>query len=257
MSEESYNAHVVARRDVNDSLMILRVGKGRAEVPQFEPGQFSNLGLFEPGDESRLLRRAFSIASPSSARDYFEFYIQRVDHGAFTTRLWGLKPGDSLWLDPNVYGHFTLADVPATADLILVATGSGVGPFLSMLREYDGKQRWKSAALIHSARHVGDLGYHAELQAFAAREPDFRYVPTLTREPLDSGWSGLRVRVQKLFEPEMFRKVFGRDLNGESSKIFICGNPEMITQLSTQLAEQGLRPHRRRTPGHIHTERYW
>src|SRR5690349_4471973 len=174
MKEESYNAQVVARRDVNDSLMVLRVGHEREPLPQFEPGQFSNLGLFEDGVENeegvgkRLVRRAFSIASPCSARDYFEFYIQRVDHGAFTTRLWELESGDSLWLDPNVYGQFTLADVPATADVLFVATGSGVGPFASMLREYGGKQRWKSAALIHSARVVADLGYHAELEALAA-----------------------------------------------------------------------------------------
>ncbi len=257
MSEESYNAQVVARRDVNDSLMILSIGKNRADVPQFEPGQFSNLGLFEDGDDPRLLRRAFSIASPCSVRSYFEFYIQRVDHGAFTTRLWNLKPGDSLWLDPNVYGQFTLADVPPTSEVIFVATGSGVGPFASMLREYGGKQRWKSAALIHSARVAADLGYHGELEAFAARDPNFLYVPTLTREPLGSDWRGLRVRVQKLFEPEMFCEVFGRELTPENSKVFICGNPEMITQLSEQLAHQGFRPHRRRTPGHIHTERYW
>lgn len=257
MADESYNARVVARRDIHDSLMVLRVGREQGEVPIFEPGQFSNLGLFDDDVQPRLLRRAFSIASPSSTREYFEFYIQRVDHGAFTTRLWSLQPGDSLWLDPAVYGHFTLADVPPSSDVIFVATGSGVGPFLAMLREYHGKQRWKSAAVIHSARAMADLGYHAELGALAAKDASFQYVPTLTREPADSSWNGLRVRVQKLFEADLFREVFGRELTPEGAKIFICGNPEMIVQLSAQLGEQGFRPHRRKTPGHIHTERYW
>jgi ferredoxin--NADP+ reductase len=257
MTDETYNARVVARRDIHDSLMVLRVGKGSGDVPSFEPGQFSNLGLLEHEPDARLLRRAFSISSPSSERDYFEFYIQRVDHGAFTSRLWKLEPGHDLWLDPQVYGHFTLADVPPTADVLFVATGSGVGPFLSMLREYHGKQRWKSAAVIHSARVTADLGYDEELKSLAASDKSFRYVPTLTREPLDSGWNGLRVRVQKLFEPELFREVFGRELTPENSRVFICGNPEMITQLSAQLAQLGFRPHRRKTPGHIHTERYW
>lgn len=257
MSDETYNARVVSRRDVHDSLMILRVGTQGGEVPVFEPGQFSNLGLLEDGEEPRLLRRAFSIASPASERKHFEFYIQRVDHGAFTTRLWSLQPGDPLWLDPNVYGHFTLADVPPDSDVLFVATGSGVGPFLSMLREHHGKQRWKSAAVIHSARVAADLGYHEELSALAARDPLFRYVPTLTREPLDSGWSGLRVRVQKLFEPECFREIFGRELAIVGTRVFICGNPQMIAELSEELGKRGMRPHRRRTPGHIHTERYW
>jgi ferredoxin--NADP+ reductase len=257
MTDETYNAQVVARRDVHESLMVLRVGRNHAEVPQFEPGQFSNLGLLEEREDARLLRRAFSIASPSSVRDYFEFYIQHVDRGVFTTRLWSLEPGDPLWLDPHVYGHFTLADVPPSADVLYVATGSGVGPFISMLREYHGKERWKSAAVIHSARIQADLGYHSELTALAASDPSFRYVPTLTREPEDGGWSGERVRAQKLFEPERFREVFGRELTPENSRVFICGNPQMIVELSAQLAPHGFRPHRRRTPGHIHTERYW
>ncbi len=257
MSDETYNARVVSRRDVHDSLMILRVGREHGDVPAFEPGQFSNLGLFEDGEDPRLLRRAFSIASPASARDHFEFYVQRVDHGAFTTRLWSLKPGDALWLDPLVYGHFTLADVPPQSDVLFVATGSGVGPFISMLREYHGKGRWKTAAVIHSARARPDLGYDEELTALASSSANFRYVPTLTRESEDSGWSGLRVRVQKLFEPELFRETFGRELTPENAKVFICGNPEMIVQLSAHLAECGFRPHRRKTPGHIHTERYW
>ncbi len=257
MNDEAYNARVVARRDIHDSLMLLRVGRERGEVPAFEPGQFSNLGLIEEGPDPRLMRRAFSIASPCSARDYFEFYIQRVDHGVFTNRLWKLEPGDSLWLDPLVYGHFTLADIPPNANVIFVATGSGVGPFLSMLREYQGKQRWRTAAVIHSARTAADLGYDEELKALAARDASFRYVPTLTREPIDSGWKGLRVRVQKLFEPELFRETFGRELTHQDAKVFICGNPEMIVQLSAQLGEKGFHPHRRKAPGHIHTERYW
>jgi ferredoxin--NADP+ reductase len=259
MTEPTYNARVVSRRDVHDGLMILRVGSDAGEVPAFSAGQFSNLGLFETvdGEEPRLLRRAFSIASPAFDRRHFEFYVQRVDDGAFTTKLWDLSAGDPLWLDPNVYGQFTLADVPASSDVLFVATGSGVGPFLSMLREHHGKQRWKSAAVIHSARLRADLGYHEELSGLAARDPLFRYVPTLTREPADSGWSGLRLRVQKLFEPEKFREVFGREFSAEGAKIFICGNPTMITELSEELGRRGLRPHRRKTPGHIHTERYW
>lgn len=257
MAEETHNAAVVARTDLHDSLSILRVGPTGGELPRFEPGQFSNLGLLDGASEPRLLRRAFSIASPAAERRWFEFYIQRVDQGAFTSRLWQLAPGDGLWLDPLVYGHFTLADVPPDSDVLFVATGTGVGPFLSMLREYHGQGRWRSAAVVHSARTRADLGYHGELEALALRDPAFRYVPTLTREPESSAWGGLRVRLQKLFLPDRFREVFGRELTPERAKVFICGNPEMIVQLSEQLAGSGFRPHRRKTPGQIHTERYW
>lgn len=274
MTAESYNARVVARRDLHESLTILRVGPAdasRGEVPRFEPGQFSNLGLFEDGPESgrgsgssapQLLRRAFSIASPARERTYFEFYIQRVDQGAFTTKLWQLRTGDALWLDPQVYGQFTLAEVPPESDIVFVATGTGVGPFLSMLREYHGRGRWHSAAVIHSARTRADLGYHDELTELAARDRAFRYVPTLTREPAThepggSPWQGLRERLQHLFEPARFRELFGRELSPVNLKLFLCGNPEMIVQLSAQLAPLGLSRHSRRAPGHIHTERYW
>lgn len=263
MPDEAYNARVASRRDLHDSLMVLRVSPDAGEAPRFEPGQFSNLGLFEAEvgtphpDGPRLVRRAFSIASAARERGHFEFYVQRVDNGAFTTRLWNLAPGDPLWLDPNVYGHFTLADVPADSDVTFVATGSGLGPFVSMLREYHGRGRWRSAAVIHSARVRADLGYHDELEALQRADSNFRYVPTLTREPADSGWRGERVRVQALFEPANFARVFGRELTPEHARIFICGNPQMIAELSADLGQRGFRPHRRKAPGQIHTERYW
>jgi ferredoxin/flavodoxin---NADP+ reductase len=258
------NAVLDSRVDLHETLCILRVRPDGGSVPQFEPGQFTNLGLFDasetpqtaPGPPSEL-RRAFSFASPPAQRDSAEFYIQRVDDGHFTQHLWKLQPGGRLWLDERVYGNFTLADVPPTSELVLVATGTGLGPYLSMLRQHRGGERWKRCALVHSARHQADLGYRGELEALARRDPTFRYLPTLTREPASSSWSGLRSHVQEIVEPAGFERLAGWPLDPATAHVFLCGNPQMIIDLGGQLAESGFRPHRRRAPGQVHSERYW
>jgi ferredoxin--NADP+ reductase len=251
------NARITSRENLHDSLAILRVRPDSGSVPAFEPGQFTNLGLpgVEPG--TPLLRRAFTIASSPDDRGEFEFFIQRVDEGELTRRLWELGTGGRVWLDERVYGRFTLAEIPTHADLVLVATGTGLAPYISMLRHYQGRSRWKRCALLHGARSVDDLGYRAELEALAARDASFHYLPTLTRETEGSDWSGLRGRVQTWLDPERFRALTGFALTPESARVFLCGNPEMIADVTARLAEHGFKPHHRRTPGEIHSERYW
>lgn len=250
------NARLVERIDATDSLAIFRVAPA-AGVPAFEPGQFTNLGL--PG-ESRL-RRAFSIASPPAQRELVELYVRRVDEGEFTPRLWELEPGAPVWLDPRVYGRFTLEEIPRESDLLMVGTGTGIAPFLSMVRAYRGSGRWRRCVLIESARSAEELAYRAELERSAAEDPSFQYLPTLTREPPSSAWTGLRGRVQAVLEPAAFERATGAALvrpeGAARWQVLLCGNPAMIGSVTELLVPHGFRPHRRREPGEIHAERYW
>jgi ferredoxin--NADP+ reductase len=256
MSAEECNAFVRERIDVHESLAIFRVAPRTGPVPAFEPGQFTNVGL-SPAPGAPLLERAFSIASTPRERDHFEFYVRRVEGGELTPHLFELRPAASLWLDSRVRGHFTLAEVPRESDLLMVATGTGLAPFVSMLRTYGGAARWRSCVLLESARTAADLGYRAELERLAREDPTFSYRPTLTREPESSAWSGLRGRVQSWLEPEAFLRLAGRRLDPAHWHVLLCGNPEMIASATEILSRSGLRPHRRRQPGRIHAERYW
>lgn len=251
------NATLRTRIDVHASLAIFRISPNEGPLPPFEPGQFINLGLPGSGSgEGQLLQRAFSIASSPRERWHVELYLRRIDNGEFTPLLWGLEPGARLWLDPRVHGFFTLQDVPRENDLLLVATGTGLAPFVSMIRTYRGRSRWSRCVLIEGARTAEDLGYRSELERTAAADPSILYLPTLTREPESSGWRGLRGRVQNFLEPEQFEQLTGMPLDPGRWQVFLCGNPSMIVEATALLAGLGFRPHRRTEPGQIHTERY-
>ncbi len=259
MRAEIENALLRDRSDAHESLAIFRVAPREGVVPQFEPGQFTNLGLRPPGSDAGtpLLKRAFSIASTPRERDHLELYIRRVEEGEFTALLFRLRPGASLWLDTRVYGRFTLRDVPLGSNILMVATGTGLGPFLSMVRTYHGSARWRRCLLLESARTTADLAYRAELERIERESPGFCYRPTLTREPESSAWGGLRGRVQSWLEPEAFARLSGEPLDPARWQVMLCGNPEMIVAATELLSRQGFRPHHRREPGQIHAERYW
>lgn len=260
MQSQTPNATLVERRDVADALAQLFVAPDSAPWREFEPGQFTNLGLELSGterDPPGFVRRAYSMASHPLERARVEFYVRRVPDGSFTQALFALRRGGRLWLDDQVYGRFTLEPVPPERDVLFVASGTGVAPFVSMLRRYAGRGRWRRAVLIESARSAGELGYRAELEALAARDPSFTWWPTLTREPADSAWSGTRGRIQTWLEPGAFERRSGVALRPESLHAFLCGNPAMLADVGGALAELGFRPHSRRHPGELHAERYW
>lgn len=265
MVDYSPNASVVFRKDLTDFLCIMRVTPDSQEIPAFEPGQYAELAIPEIPVEGReegpatrkLVRRAYSICSAPSQRDSLEFFIALVGHGRLTPRLWMEEEGGRVWLGPKIKGTFTLQDVPAGHDLLMVATGTGVAPFVSMLREFHGNGRWRRAALIHGCRYAADLGYVEEMTALAAADPTFHYIPMVTREPEGSPWPGRRGRVLTLFQQEDFLPLAGFPLDPQSTQILLCGNPEMIDSVQHLLSPRGFRVHTKKEPGNIHFERYW
>ncbi len=281
------NAVLLSREDLTDTLSIVRVRPDAGVVPTFHPGQFFRLGLpkaevsdiateaavgpaggVTAGGQAavavrpvragriRYTRRAYSIASSPLVRDHAEFLVVRIDQGALTPRLWDLAPGDRLWMDVEAKGEFTMDVAPASAHLVMVSSGTGVAPFLSMLRTYRGQGRWRRFTLIHGVRYAADLAYRAELEAVCREEESVRYVPLVTREP-EGNWSGLRGRVQVALEPATFERVTGTVLEPADCHVFLCGNPEMIDSVATLLQGRGFRLDSRESPGNVHFERYW
>lgn len=256
------NATVVERIDLNPWLLICRVRHdGEPGGLHFEPGQFTNLGL-PPRDPSHLsgssglVKRPYSIASAPD-EDSVEFFIRLVDEGAFTPLLWKLGVGERLWMDDKCVGKFTLDGVPDGKDLVMVSTGTGIAPFVSMLRHYHGQGRWRRLVMINGVRVMSDLGYQAELEALVRDDPDFRYVPLCSREPEGGAWPGMRGHVMHALDPVVYERAVGAPLDPEHTQVFLCGNPQMIDSVEAHLAPLGFRPHTRKNPGHIHKERYW
>lgn len=218
-------------------------------VPEFAPGQFVNIAL---EDEGARVKRAYSLANAPSAPA--EFYLVAVDDGRLSGRLARLPAGAPLWLDPRPHGFFTLAEVPTTEVLWLFATGTGLGPFVSMLRHGEIFTRHEKVLLVHSVREVEHLGYRRELEALEATRASFRYLPTVTRGPSPSTLTG---RVTDLVSSGALEAQASQRLDPGRTHVLLCGNPSMLDGLSRLLSDRGLVRHRRRAPGHVTSEAYW
>ncbi|MFW5683019.1 MAG: ferredoxin--NADP reductase, partial [Phycisphaeraceae bacterium] len=267
---DPYNARIVGREDFTKDLALFKIAYEEAEVPDFIPGQFATLGVIQPETPEqaakrrkpgpKLLRRAYSIASSPLEKNHLEFYIALVEEGQLTPKLWQLHEGDRLFMDHKIKGHFTMEDVPDGKDLIMVSTGTGLAPFLSMVDTYRGQPgRWNKLVFIHGVRLACDLGYRDKLEKLAAEDPDIFYIPAVTREPEDSDYDGPRGRCQTvLTQPILDQMGGGAKLDPEHAHVFLCGNPAMIDQCEVELTQLGFTVKDRKNPdGNVHFERYW
>ena len=191
MAGPEMNAVVAQRVDVASGLMILRVTPKGWELPPFKAGQYTVLGLPgaaprapftdeepPPPDSGKLIRRAYSIASSSVEKEYLEFYITLVRSGALTPRLFALAPGDAVWLSSKFVGMFTLDRVPADQNVLLIATGTGIAPYMSMLRTHLQETAGRAFAVVHGARHSWDLGYRPSWPPCSGWSPPSRTFPS-------------------------------------------------------------------------------
>jgi len=264
-----YNATVVGREEINPQLLILRV-QADATLFDFTPGQFAVLGLLgrEPrvpeadreevvSEPDKLIRRAYSIASASIERRYLEFYLTLITSGQLTPRLFALKHGGRLFLGPKATGVFTLDRVAAGKAVILVATGTGLAPYLSMLRTMLVEDTLRRFIVLHGARYSWDLGYRAELESLARLRPNFTYIPSITRPEEDPHFQGPSGRIQTLMEQGVIEKESGVPLDPAQADVFLCGNPDMVTSVKALLAAKGFKPDHGKEIGTIHVEEYW
>ena len=268
---EQLNAIVGQRIEVSPGLIVLRVVPDGWELADFEAGQFAVLGLpataprhkvSDPkearANPDKLIKRAYSIASSSVANEYVEFFIVMVRSGALTPRLFALSVGDRLWLSPKVSGLFTLAEVPRDQHVLLISTGTGLAPYMSMLRSHlvcDDPRRF---AVIHGARHSWDLGYRSELLTLDRMCPNFTYLATISRpaeEPTQ--WAGETGYIQDVWQRGVLEESSKFRASPENTHVFLCGNPGMILETQELLVGRGFTLDAKGVDGDLHVEKYW
>src|SRR5690606_8181009 len=186
------------------------------------------------------VRRSYSISSAPG--EPLEFLLTNVAGGTLTPHLFRLRPGDSLWVESTPRGFFTLRYVPPGSHLWLVATGTGLGPFISMLRSPATWRHSERIILVHGVREPVHLAYRAELEALSRTQP-LRYLPVVSRaapsQPLE-----LPGRITTLFESGALEEAAQTRLSPDGHHVLLCGNPEMIRDMMTLLEARGLRRHR-------------
>jgi ferredoxin--NADP+ reductase len=258
---DQYNAQVLEKRYVTDTLFFMKVMPDAGFVP-FTAGQYVALGLI--GDAARcaslvpeevpqsgdaLIRRTYSIGSAPTQTDGYEFFIAMLPQGILTARLAALQPGDRLFVGKKPIGTFCLTAIPEGSPVVFVATGTGVAPYVSMLREgkiFEGRDE---IVLLHGVRYASDFGYLEELTELASQHSNFSYHPIISRA--SEGWEGPTGYVQDFILNDTVT------VDPARHHVMLCGNPNMIDDLETLLVGKQFSVNSRKEPGNLHLEKYW
>ena len=243
---------VVSNRQWNDRLFSLRVA---APGLRFVAGQFARLALpAPPGSKEPMLGRPYSFVNPPQDALH-EFYFNVLPAGPLSPRLAALAAGAAVWLLDRANGFFTAAELPAAGALWCLATGTGLGPFLSILRTDEPWEKFERIVLVHAVRHAADLSYSEEIAGIAHTHAGrFDFVPFVSRE---ASRGALHGRIPDAIADGRLETAAGVPLTADNAHAMLCGNPDMVRDTQAVLERRGMRRHRRREPGHVTLETYW
>lgn len=247
-SDKFTRGTVTERRDLSEDLWTVRI---RPAAPiGFRAGQYVTVGVEQDG---RLLERPYSIVSAPEEEE-LELFIELVPDGLLTPYLYPLEAGAEVSLRLRCKGIF-LKECPLAEEAhILVATVTGIAPFVSLLRGLAARHRagdWEAGAtrflLLQGASQAHEFGYLEEMRALAAEVPWLRYVPTVSRPWLDPEWDGEVGRVE-----DVLRKHVD-DFGAEPGRagVYLCGHPGMIAGARAMMRRRGFED------AAIREEQYW
>jgi len=224
---------------------------------RFTAGQFARLGVRKPS--GCIVWRAYSMVS-APHDEFLDFFSIVVPDGEFTSELSRLSVGDELLVEKQAFGFLTLDRFPDGRDLWLLATGTGIAPFLSILQDFEAWQRFERIVLVYSVRQQRELAYQQLIADLPRREyleglvDKLTYLPVVTREQVPGALHG---RITQLIETGELERAAGLALSPEHSRIMLCGNPQMIEDTRAVLKTRDLQLALTRRPGQVAVENYW
>jgi ferredoxin--NADP+ reductase len=244
------DAQVTERINWYDHLFSLRFNC--EAFPAFKAGQFTKIGIEQ--SDGKILSRPYSLVNGPAA-DQLEVIAVPVEDGQLSPKLHQLQSADKLKVMAPATGFLVLDEVPQSEHIWMLATGTGVGPFLSILAGSEVWEKYQTVILVYAARKLDDLAYLDTIKQWQQRYPEqFKFVPVVSREKSD--WT-LAGRIPSLLADNTIQNSVSCQLSIESSQTMLCGNPQMIQDSIVVLENMGLKKHLRRAPGQISMERYW
>ncbi len=222
---------------------------------RFKTGQFVMIGLEVNG---KPLMRAYSVVS-AHYEDHLEFYSIKVQDGPLTSRLQHLKVGDTLLVSRKPTGSLIIDNLKPGKNLYLLSTGTGLAPFMSVVRDPEFYEAFDKIILTHGVRWKSELGYFEHITEDLPENEHFGdlvrdqliYYPTVTRE--DFGTQG---RLTDLIKTgKLFEDIGLPQLNRETDRVMICGSPSMLKDLVEILEERGFVEGTSHAPGDYVIER--
>jgi ferredoxin/flavodoxin---NADP+ reductase len=224
---------------------------------RFRAGQFARLGVTKA--DGSVVWRAYSMVS-SPYDEFLEFFSIVVPDGEFTSELSRLREGDTLLVDRQAFGYLTLDRFVDGRDLWLLATGTGVAPFLSILQDFEVWEKFERIILVYSVREACELAYQELIAGLGERDylaehaHKLLFLPTVTREPHPGALAG---RITQLIESGELERAAGLALTPEHSRVMLCGNPQMIDDTRKMLKQRDMQLSLSRKPGQVAVETYW
>ncbi len=223
---------------------------------RFSNGHFTMIGLRQPNGKPLL--RAYSIAS-ANYEEHLEFLSIKVPDGPLTSQLQHIQPGDTIVMGRKPTGTLLLDYLLPGKNLYLMGTGTGLAPWMSIIRDPDTYERFEKVILMHGVREVKELAYrdyitqelpqHEFLGEMVSNQ--LIYYPTVTREPFER-----QGRIGNLIESGQVARELGLpDLNPETDRVMICGSPEMLKTLKELCEKRGFKEGNTSTPGDFVVER--
>ncbi|MEX1197968.1 MAG: ferredoxin--NADP reductase [Pseudohongiellaceae bacterium] len=237
----------------NDTLFSFTTTRDR--TLRFENGHFVMLGLEVEG---KPLLRAYSIAS-ANYEEELEFFSIKVQEGALTSRLQNIQVGDELLVSSKPTGTLVADHLLPARNLYLIGTGTGLAPFMSIIRDPDIYERYEKIVLIHGVRRVSDLAYREYIQEELPQNEFFGeevrnqliYYPTVTREPFEN-----QGRVTDLMTSgKLFSDIGLPEPTLEDDRFMLCGSPSMLKDLTAILDRWGFKESRHGIQAHYVIER--
>ena len=238
---------ITGKRHWSQELYSLQID---APLPDFTAGQYIKVALEVDGER---VGRPYSLVNAPDERP-LEIYFNEIPEGPLTPKLSYLEVGDRVWVSDKASGVFTLDNVVSRRHLWMLATGTALGVYLSMLKTAVPWERFERVILVHGARNAGELAYGetiAEIQA--AHEDAFTFITALTR---DSSETALQGRITNLLEQGSLQAAADAEITPDDSHLMLCGNSAMIKDVRAWLEARGMQRHKRHEPGHYTTEQY-
>lgn len=222
---------------------------------RFSNGHFTMIGLRV---NDKPLLRAYSIVSPNY-EEHLEFLSIKVEDGPLTSRLQHIQVGDSIIVGKKPTGTLLIDYLLPGKRLYLLGTGTGLAPFLSIIRDPDTYEKFEQVVLVHGVREVGELAYHDYITQDLPRHEflgelvseQLLYYPTVTREP----YRNMGRMTDLMVSGKLFSDLGVPTINREEDRVMICGSPAMLADLKTMLEHRGFIEGNTSTPGEFVIER--
>ncbi len=225
--------------------------KIRTKQLNFQAGQFVNIGLEING---KIISRPYSLVN-SPQDSLLEIHFNNVTNGNLSPKLADLIVNDVIQVSDHANGLLILDEVPVVSNLWLLATGTGIGPFLSILKTTQPWSRFRKIVLLYSVKTLNMFAYHADIEALKLQHPEqFIFASLITREEITNT---INARITNSIKNGVIEEYTQLILSPESNHIMLCGNSKMISEVSAELENRGFRRHTRREPGQIAIEKYY